>query len=68
MSSLPLYFPPTYQLARALRCAELVMLAYDQYAQWLAQQRPRDPRHFHWQPPQQTGLQLSAPIWSILSE
>ena len=68
MSSLPLYFPPTYQLPRALRCAELVLLAYDQYAQWLAQQHPHNPEHFHWQRPQLAGWQFSAPIWSILSE
>lgn len=68
MSSLPLYFPPTYQLSRALLCAELVMTAYDQYEQWLAQQRPRKPQHFHWQAPQLEGWTLSAPIWSVLSE
>ena len=38
MPSLPLYFPPSYQLPRALLCAELLMAAYDQYEQWLAQQ------------------------------
>ena len=68
MSSLPLYFPPSYQLPRALLCAQLVLLAYDQYAQWQAQQRPRNPEHFHWQQPQLAGWQFSAPIWSILSE
>lgn len=68
MPSLPLYFPPSYQLSRALLCAELLMAAYDQYEQWLAQQCPRTPGHFHWQQPDLEGWQLSAPIWSVLSE
>ena len=28
MPSLPLYFPPSYQLSRALLCAELLVPAY----------------------------------------
>lgn len=68
MPSLPLYFPPSYQLSRALLCAELLMAAYDQYEQWLAQQCPRTAEHFHWQQPDLEGWQLSAPIWSVLSE
>lgn len=68
MPSLPLYFPPSCSQADALQCADLVMLAYDQYAQWLTQQRPRVPANFHWQLPQRPGWQFSAPIWSVLSE
>jgi hypothetical protein len=68
MPSLPLYFPPSCSRADALQCADLVMLAYDQYAQWLTQQRPRLPANFHWQLPQRPGWQFSAPIWSVLSE
>ncbi|WP_068825131.1 lipase family protein [Pseudomonas sp. BMS12] len=68
MSSLPLYFPQDFSLARALTCAELVAQAYAQYAQWQQQDRPHRPQDFHWQAPQMAGWRFSAPIWSILSE
>lgn len=68
MSSLPLYFPQGFALNRALQCAQLVAAAYAQYDQWQAQDRPRRPHDFAWQPPALPGWRFSAPIWSILSE
>lgn len=68
MSSLPLYFPQGFSLSQALKCAELVGAAYDQYSQWQAQDRPRRPQDFHWQPPVLPGWRFSAAIWSVLSE
>lgn len=68
MPSLPLYFPPDFSLPVALQSAQLVAAAYDQYAQWLAQDKPRKPADFNWQPPAMSGWSLSAPVWSILSE
>lgn len=68
MSSLPLYFPQGFSLSQALQCAELVGAAYDQYSQWQAQDRPRRPQDFHWQPPALPGWRFSAAIWSVLSE
>lgn len=68
MSSLPLYFPEHFSLARARLCAQLVDLAYAQYGQWLAQDRPRRPQDFAWTPPDKPGWRFSQPIWSILSE
>lgn len=68
MSSLPLYFPQGFALTRALQCAQLVAAAYAQYDQWQAQDRPRRPQDFAWQPPGLSGWRFSAPIWSVLSE
>lgn len=68
MSSLPLYFPSGFVLARALLCAQLVNAAYAQYSQWQGQDRPRRPQDFTWQPPLMPGWSFSAPIWSVLSE
>lgn len=68
MSSLPLYFPQGFALTRALQCAQLVAAAYAQYDQWQAQDRPRRPQDFAWQPPGLPGWRFSAPIWSVLSE
>lgn len=68
MSSLPLYFPEHFSLERARRCARLVDQAYDQYRQWHAQGRPRQPREFVWQTPGESGWRYSQPVWSILSD
>ncbi len=68
MSSLPMYFPSTFSLPQALRCAELVDCAYQQYTQWVMQGKPRKPEHFVWQTPGRPGWQFSAPVWSVLSE
>ncbi|WP_137823268.1 lipase family protein [Pseudomonas sp. D(2018)] len=68
MPSLPMYFPAAFSLSQALQCANLVEAAYDQYDQWLQQDKPRKPSDFNWQPPSISGWGFSAPIWSILSE
>ncbi|GLZ86858.1 hypothetical protein Pres01_29090 [Metapseudomonas resinovorans] len=68
MPSLPMYFPSAFSLTQALQCANLVEAAYDQYEQWLQQDKPRKPSDFNWQPPSMSGWSFSAPIWSILSE
>ncbi|WP_044872432.1 lipase family protein [Pseudomonas sp. LFM046] len=68
MPSLPMYFPTDFSLPQALQCADLVAAAYDQYEQWLQQDKPRKPADFHWQAPSLTGWAFSVPIWSILSE
>lgn len=68
MSSLSLYFPAGFALPQALLCAQLVNAAYEQYGQWQAQQRPRRPQDFTWQPAPLPGWTFSAPIWSVLSE
>lgn len=68
MPSLPMYFPSTFSLTQALQCAALVEAAYDQYEQWLQQDKPRKPSDFNWQPPSLIGWSFSAPVWSILSE
>jgi len=68
MSSLPMYFPQGFVLPQALLCAQLVSSAYDQYAQWLQQDKPRKLQDFTWQAPSMSGWSFSAPIWSILSD
>lgn len=68
MPSLPMYFPSAFSLPQALQCANLVEAAYDQYEQWLQQDKPRKPSDFNWQPPSMSGWSFSAPVWSILSE
>ncbi len=68
MSSLPLYFPQGFALPQAQLCARLVSAAYAQYDQWQAQDQPRRPQDFSWQPPPMPGWRFSAAIWSILSE
>ena len=68
MSSLPLYYPNGFSLSQSHLCAQLVDLAYQQYAQWHTQGRPREPDRFVWRPAQVAGWAFSAPIWSVLSE
>ncbi|MBD2839758.1 lipase family protein [Pseudomonas sp. JM0905a] len=68
MPSLPMYFPSAFSLSQALQCADLVEAAYDQYEQWLQQDKPRKPSDFNWQAPSMSGWNFSAPVWSILSE
>lgn len=64
MSSLPMYFPPDFDLSAASLCAELTAHAYKMYQQWEDQGKPRKESGFTWQPPTGTGLTFSSPIWS----
>ncbi len=61
--SRPMYFPPLpFELTEALHCTRLVETAYDMYAQWKAQSRPKADA-FNWQPKGRLDLQFGAPIW-----
>jgi triacylglycerol lipase len=62
--SLPMYFPAApFALADVVKCAALVDIAYDQYAQWDAQDYPSK-ANFNWVP-QSKSFAYSAPLfWS----
>lgn len=58
--SLPMYFPAApFDLADVVTCARLVEVAYDQYAQWVEQGRPRHWRDFLWKPAWPSGFEES---------
>jgi len=61
--SYPMYFPPApFDLNAAIRAGSLVDTAYDMYAQWQAQHKPR-PEAFVWKPNSDLDLQFSASLW-----
>lgn len=65
MKSLPMYFPPMFDMEVARLCCRLCEIAYDQYGQWLKQHKPSKESGFSWKPPaKKTGLKFSYPIWS----
>jgi predicted lipase len=63
--STPIYFPPSpFDFAQAVICARHVEVAYQMYAQWIAQGKPRKEEGFKWTAPTGTGFTYSAPVWS----
>lgn len=60
--SLPMYFPPDFNLGEAAICASQVLTAYDQYNQWRAQNYPSQ-SGFLWKP-NGLGFSYSAPLWA----
>ena len=64
MNSLPMYFPPAFDMDVAKLCGRLSASAYDQYSQWVKQGKPRKESGFTWTAPIDTGLSFSTPIWS----
>jgi triacylglycerol lipase len=60
--SLPMYFPSTpFSLPDAVLCTDLVITAYDMYAQWKAQDYPTQP-NFIWTP-HGPAMAYTASIW-----
>lgn len=60
--SVPMYFPPSFDLSTAVMCSQLVNTAYDMYHQWFAQGYPENPSSFNWTP-NGPNLHYSSPIW-----
>ena len=63
MEAMPMYTPAGFDQAVALRCTELINIAYDQYAQWKRQREPSK-RQFHWTPQPVEGLQFGNVLWA----
>lgn len=64
INSLPMYFPPDFNLDTARYAALLTDYAYDMYTQWQDQHKPRRQDQFNWTPPTGTNLIFSRPVWS----
>lgn len=64
INSLPMYFPPGFDMATARTTATLTEYAYDMYAQWVKDGKPRNEKNFHWTPPTGTPFTFSTRIWS----
>ncbi len=64
VNSLPMYFPPGFDLETAKTTATLTNYAYGIYNQWIKQGKPRSEKHFQWKPPSNTSFIFSKCIWS----
>lgn len=64
INSMPMYFPPGFDLSKAKITARLTAYAYDMYTQWHNQGKPRKQDNFTWQQPAGTPYIFSAPVWS----
>jgi hypothetical protein len=63
--TLPMYFPTDFVLEEAVTCASLVLAAYDQYNQWVAQGSPAQ-ANFSWTP-DLPGLSHGDALWGTVS-
>ncbi|MDJ0654465.1 MAG: lipase family protein [Xanthomonadales bacterium] len=61
MASLSMYFPPRFDLEKAVYLTKLVLAAYDMFQQWNQGGRPPE-KDFHWVP-NGPELDYQPPIW-----
>jgi len=64
IQSVPMFFPPAFNLTTAQTCAALVNAAYDQYDQFVTQNTPKPPE-FTWNWTGPSTISNPQPIWWI---